>query len=248
MTSQDADNGYSRLRSEKIVETLRTLERRIHERFPDAGLGRACAELVETAEQTALRVERLARPNIGLRLLVAATLILAIGLGIGVLDSLISEFNSETGVENLGVGVAQTLESIVNLVILAALALWYIFRLERGLTRQTALAHLHELRSYAHVVDMHQLVKDPASILKGVSKTVSSPDRRMSDAALLRYLDYCTEMLAIIGKLAALYGERTQDEQIIAGASDIENLTTNLARKIWQKIITIEGGRLNDAR
>jgi hypothetical protein len=51
-------------------------------------------------------------------------------------------------------------------------------------------------------------------------------------------------MLALIGKLAALYGERMRDAVVIEAVNDLENLTTGLGRKIWQKITII--GALSD--
>jgi len=46
-------------------------------------------------------------------------------------------------------------------------------------------------------------------------------------------------MLALIGKLAALYAEHMRDGVIIDAVNDIENLTSSLGRKIWQKITII---------
>jgi hypothetical protein len=97
---------------------------------------------------------------------------------------------------------------------------------------------LHRLRSLAHVIDMHQLTKDPTVILD-THKTPASPERTMSQFELTRYLDYCSEMLAMVGKLAALYGERMRDGVVIDAVNDIETLTTSLGRKIWQKITII---------
>ena len=45
--------------------------------------------------------------------------------------------------------------------------------------RKTALAMLHRLRSIAHVVDMHQLTKDPEHAMREVPRTASSPVRAM---------------------------------------------------------------------
>ena len=65
---------------------------------------------------------------------------------------------------------------------------------------------------------------------------------RLTDAAdLARYLDYCSEMLSITGKVAALFAQSVNDDVVIDGVNDIENLSTNLARKIWQKITLIQG-------
>ncbi len=46
-------------------------------------------------------------------------------------------------------------------------------------------------------------------------------------------------MLALIAKLAALYGGQTRDREIIASVNDVEDLTSNLGRKIWQKIMIL---------
>jgi hypothetical protein len=59
----------------------------------------------------------------------------------------------------------------------------------------------------------------------------------MSELELSRYLDYCAEMLALIAKLAALYAGRVQDPAVIAAVSEVEELTSDLGRKIWQKIM-----------
>jgi len=97
-------------------------------------------------------------------------------------------------------------------------------------------AALNELRAFAHVVDMHQLTKDPTVVLGGAHPTAASPKRAMSEFQLARYLDYCAEMLALISKLAALYGLRSLDVEIDQAVREIEGLTSDLGRKIWQKI------------
>jgi hypothetical protein len=133
--------------------------------------------------------------------------------------------------------VIQGLEAAVNLLILFGAAVWFLMSVEERLKRARVLAALHELRSLAHVVDMHQLTKDPTVMLG--PRTASSPERRMSEYELTRYLDYCAEMLALIGKLAALYAEQVRDHAVVNAVNDVEMLTNNLGRKIWQKIMII---------
>jgi len=101
------------------------------------------------------------------------------------------------------------------------------------------LAALHELRSLAHVVDMHQLTKDPDRFRPDVVLTASSPARQMSQFELSRYLDYCSEMLSLIGKIAALYAQDFDDPSVLAAVNEIESLTTGLSRKIWQKLMIV---------
>jgi hypothetical protein len=61
----------------------------------------------------------------------------------------------------------------------------------------------------------------------------------MSEFELSRYLDYCAEMLALIAKLAALYAGQSPDSAVISAVNEIEALTSDLGRKIWQKIMII---------
>jgi hypothetical protein len=126
----------------------------------------------------------------------------------------------------------QSLEAAVNLLILFGGATWFLVGLDDRLKRQRALDQLHTLRSVAHVVDMHQLTKDPHTL-------TSKGGAPMSAEALARYLDYCAEMLALVAKLAALYADRMRDPVVIDTVTEIENLTTGLSRKIWQKISLI---------
>ncbi len=61
----------------------------------------------------------------------------------------------------------------------------------------------------------------------------------MSQAELGRYLDYCSEMLALTGKLAALYVRNFNDVVALAAVTEVETLTTGLSRKIWQKMMIV---------
>jgi hypothetical protein len=56
----------------------------------------------------------------------------------------------------------------------------------------------------------------------------------------MRYLDYCSEMLSLTAKCAALYAERLSDSVVVDTVGDIERLTSDLSSKIWQKITIIE--------
>ena len=144
------------------------------------------------------------------------------------------------------VGLAEGLESTVNLLLLAFGAIWFVLTLEQRLKRRRALREFYEFRSFAHVIDMHQLTKDPTVVLSRGTPTPSSPERRMSEFELSRYLDYCAEMLALISKLAALYAGRLQDREVVSAVNEVEELTSNLGRKIWQKIMIVS--RLDESQ
>jgi hypothetical protein len=57
---------------------------------------------------------------------------------------------------------------------------------------------------------------------------------------LVRYLDYCGAMLCLIGKVAAWYVERFDDALVLGAVDDIESLTNEFSRKIWQKISIVQ--------
>jgi hypothetical protein len=61
----------------------------------------------------------------------------------------------------------------------------------------------------------------------------------MSRFEVSRYLDYCSEMLSLTGKIAALYIQEFDDDVALAAVNEVENLTTGLSRKIWQKLMIV---------
>ncbi|PXA90263.1 hypothetical protein DMC25_08060 [Caulobacter sp. D4A] len=233
--------GMMRLEAGEVVTTLDHLHARISERFPASGLSRVCARLTATARETARRARRLSRPYLALRLPVAAIVLAALALP----TWLIVRTDWLAGLRGADVlHAAEGLEPAVNLALLSAGAVWFLLSLEARWKRARVHKALHELRSFAHVVDMHQLTKDPTLVLG--PRTASSPAREMSRFELARYLDYCAEMLALTAKLAALYAGENDDPAILAAVNDIETLTSDLGRKIWQKIMIL--GQLDEAK
>jgi len=82
---------------------------------------------------------------------------------------------------------------------------------------------------------MHQLTKDPKVILFQEYATEEKRNH-MTSTQLMRYLDYCCDLLAVIGKIAALHAQNFNDPVVLNAVNDIESLTTGLSSKIWQKI------------
>ncbi len=146
--------------------------------------------------------------------------------------------NMQVGTEVFG--FFQGIDAIMHLTVVVGAALFFAVSLDDRIKRQRALRDLHEFRSIAHVIDMHQLTKDPSIVLGHYHPTASSPKRIMNLFELTRYLDYCSEMLSLSGKLAALYAQSMPDPVVIDAVNDIEDLTANLSRKIWQKITILE--------
>ncbi len=226
---------YRQLDPAKIDDTITLLSRRVEERFPGSGLSRVCRELEAVIKDTEGRCRFLAAPMRWLRGWIG----LAILLLVASLAASLTTLRFSAG-EVPWVDLVQGVEAAINDVILIGLAVVFLITLEGRLKRKRALRGLHELRSLAHVIDMHQLTKDPERVLSPGPDTASSPKRVLTPFELTRYLDYCSEMLALTAKAAALYGQHLDDPAILASVNEIENLTTNLSQKIWQKIHTAE--------
>jgi hypothetical protein len=135
----------------------------------------------------------------------------------------------------------QVLESGINDVVLIGAGVFFLLTLETRIKRHRALGAIHELRVMAHLIDMHQLTKDPEWVLERGRETGVLPPRRMTAFELSRYLDYCSEMLALTGKVAALYIQDFEDSVALAAVKEVEDLSNGLSRKIWQKLMILHG-------
>jgi len=228
---------YNELKLDLVVNTLRALRSRIEERFPGSGLGHVAEELIRVAEETGPFIERLRRPNWLLRVAIATAvsglasvpLILAFRFGDGL----------SLGIDGAG-ALLQIIESAIQDIVFLAIAIYFLLTLETRLDRRVSLRELHRLRTIVHIVDMHQLTKDPEHLLTPGNVTASSPERRLTRFELARYLDYCTELLSLSSKLAALHAQYLNDPVVLNAVNDIEVLASNLSNKIWQKIVILD--------
>ena len=233
----DDQRQFTQLRLAPIAETIVRLHRRVDARFPGSGLGRVAAELVQLAEQNEAVLHRLVHPYWWLRGLIAVAVLGVMAIALWAFIQLLPFMRSGVG------GIADALQSVeaaANEIILLSLALLFLISLETRVKRRTALTMLHRLRSIAHVIDMHQLTKDPDQAVRSTPPTDASPERTLTLGQLGRYLDYCSELLALVSKLAAVLAQHQQDPVVLAAVNDIETLTSNLSRKIWQKITILE--------
>lgn len=224
---------YRTLDADKIIATLEKLTLRIEERFPGAGLVKVGRELLDVSREFKSRAATVARPNLLLRAGIAAALI----FGAVLLTYVCSIIEVKRDAENL-FGVLQGIEASFNTIVLVGAAVLFLTTVESRWKRQQALGDLHVLRSIVHVIDMHQLTKDPS--ITGAQGTPASPKRQLGPFELARYLDYCSELLSISGKVAALYAQSTKDPIVVETVSDLDQMTANLSGKIWQKISIIE--------
>lgn len=221
---------FRRLDADHIVATVEVLQQRIQSRFPSSGLSRVVAELLQVSRETVARTEWIQRPHLPIRvgagMLCASIVLLIFRLLYHVRRVQFDDFTS----------AVQALEASISSVVFIGAAIVFLVSWENRIKRERALKAIHELRAMAHIVDMHQLTKDPESILN------PNPDakRKMTPFDLNRYLDYCGDSLALISKIAALYVQEFQDSVLLAAVDEVEELTSGFSRKIWQKITMLE--------
>jgi len=224
---------YQELHAERIVETIQRLSRRIERRFPDSGLFRLSQKLLEIGHRAQNQATWIARPIYSLRFGVGLLLVIIM---VGVLGTVVSV---DMPLAEMGlVEFVQTLEAGINDLVLIGIGVFFLLTLERRFKRNRALEALHELRALAHIIDMHQLTKDPDQFV-WESRGVLPVKGKLTAVQLSRYLDYCSEMLSLLGKIGVLYVQRFDDPVALAAVNEIENVSTGLCRKIWQKLMIL---------
>lgn len=229
------------LDSDIVLNKIRLLKMRIEERFPHRNLPNVCEHLEQIAINAKTNADAIDKPIWSLRAGVIVLIVFAIG---ALLFSLSNVNYSKLGIDTFA-DVVSVFESGLNQIILMFAGIFFLVSLETRIKRNKTLRILYKLNSLIHVIDMYQLTKDPERLLKNWKYTKSSPKECMSAFELVRYLDYCSEMLSLVSKVASLHIQNNNDPEMIKAVNNIEILTTGLARKIWQKIMIIRGQSLS---
>lgn len=262
-----AGSRYQRLDSAAVRGSATTLQRRIYTRFPRRSLWEVGGELIalvdEVVEGGGISRRRIRSARLLSRL---GVLVVLLVFGTAIALAAASIWSNP---ESLGpVDWLPLLETVVNDLVFAGIAIFFLLAVPQRMERARVLRVLHRLRSLAHVIDMHQLVKVPERLptarpeaggttspahprgpgagpaRDGEAASATNDERggelRMTRSEMTQYLDYCTEMLSLVGKTAALFAEDTTDGDVLDAVEGIETLTSDMARKVWQKIAIIQ--------
>lgn len=221
------------LDGQQVITTAERLAARIGERFDGRGIHDRSLELVQVARRTEAITETYTRPIRWVRVALGA---LAAALAV---VALLVPFDLDERSERDAFDWLQVVESVLNDIVFVGIGAVFLVTVEARIKRRRCLIALHELRSFAHVVDMIQLTKDPQRHPGDGQDTPASPERDLTRFELGRYLDYCSELLAITGKVAALHVEHFPDPVALATVTEIENLCSGLTNKIWQKLVIL---------
>lgn len=219
---------------------IELLIERIEYRLPDRGLGRTARDLRAIAGHAVNQSAEVQKPYLGLRVaggvLVAGMVAVLIKFSIGIT----AFYNDDADIWS----VLEGIEAAISTLVYLGLAVAFLFTVEVRLKRRRVLAAMQELRAMAHVLDMHQFSKDPERLihreLLSSEPGVDANGATLSPFLTGRYLDYCSELLSLTGKVAALYARNVQDGVVLDAVNEIETLTNGFARKIWQKIMILD--------
>jgi hypothetical protein len=225
---------YDVLIAEEIRDTIHQLYLRIKDRFPQSGLSKTCYRLYEISLETHKMVEWIIRPQYGMRFVIDAFIaVVAIGVVLTIAHFKISA-------DGLNISdVIQMVESGMNGLLLIGAGVVFLVTYETRIKRQRVINAVNKLKCIAHIIDAHQLTKDPDTVSSISVPTQHSPMRSLDSYSLGRYLDYCTEMLSLTSKLGFLYIQGFPDPVASSAVDELEGLTTGLSRKIWQKIMIL---------
>lgn len=223
------------LDSKKIITTINRLNLRIVDRFPQSNLINVGRKLYKIGKETDEVISWIETPNIWFRAGIGTFIAIVLA---GLFYAL---FSLEISIKNLSLGdIAAIVEAVVNEIVLLGAAVIFLVSIETRSKRKKIIAAVNRLRSIAHVIDAHQLTKDPHTVSHSDRRTKHSPKRTMTAFELARYLDYCAEMLSLTGKLGFLYVQKFNDPVSVNAANELAGLTTDLSRKIWQKLIILK--------
>ena len=202
-----------------------------------AGLREVARELVAISDDAVRTSHRIRQPIYLLRIPIWLLLLSLLGLLTFEVVSL-RRFGDITSVEEF----IHVLEPTLGAIFFIAAIVAFLLGLETRWKRARALDAIHNLRAIAHVVDMHQLTKDPTEPNLGETR-MPPDDRPLTPDEFVRYLDFCTEMLSLISKLAVLYVQDFPDGVAVGAVDEVESLTNGLSRRIWQKITLLRSER-----
>ncbi|MDH5508176.1 MAG: hypothetical protein OEZ02_13220, partial [Anaerolineae bacterium] len=151
---------YRRLQAEQILVTAKTLHHRVSERFSGWGISQVAEELHTLAQEVKTSLAWIAKPILILRLSIGALITVVILLVINGLVHLDISNQAFTPTD-----ILTLIEAAIQDAVFFGAGIYFLVSLENRIKRGRALNRLNQLRALAHVIDMHQLTKDPERVL-----------------------------------------------------------------------------------
>ncbi len=202
---------------EKLIETSADLERWVTKEFHEAHLAVVAREVHAFAQEAVAKAEKIRQPIWPLRLGIWTVVVLA---ALGAVHGVVTHETAD---------VLKFLDTTKGAAVYLSVFGAIFVGLEIRWKRHRALKAVAEIRALAHIVDMHQLAKDPP---------IESFRQSGQQVKIEEYLHACTALLALLSKVAQFYVENFPDPVATSAVNDFEMITTGLSNKIWMKILS----------
>ena len=225
--------GYRALNPDKLTGSIDQIALQVGSSFPGAGLAGLAIDLSAVARDVIDLASEIRKP-IWLVRVVAGVLILLALLWPLILAPFLDFKETFTSLAEF----LEATDAGLHMILVMGAGVVFLVSWENRIKRNKALDSIATLRSIAHIIDMHQITKDPDFDVN--SHTESEVIRTVkSDSELAVYLDFCSDMLSVIGKLGAYHIQYYRDRVVLDAVNEIESLSNGLSRKLWQKIMVI---------
>jgi hypothetical protein len=215
------------LDAHKLIRTSAELERWITKEFHEAHLAVVAREVHAFAQEAVAKAEKIRQPIWPLRLGIWTVLVLALA---GAVHGVVTHEMADT---------LRFLDTTKGAAVYLSVFGAIFIGLEIRWKRHRALKAVAEIRALAHIVDMHQLAKDPP---------IEQFRENGQQVKILEYLHACTALLALLSKVAQFYVENFPDPVATNAVNDFELITTGLSNKIWMKILSMKNAEMSFPR
>ncbi|MCE9619065.1 MAG: hypothetical protein K8R92_04055 [Planctomycetes bacterium] len=224
-----------------LADAIEQLLTRIVERFPESGLRKNATLLLEYARELERDRETLVKVPGWIRLISWLGGFAVVGF---IFLSGVYVVKTESGIETLP-NFLQALSAVITVFAGATAGFFTMRSIEQSQVRRLALSKLQFLREMAHVIDMLQLSKSPVAIMFPPNPLDPADATRshkpiLTPKEMFQYLSYCGELSALIGKLAVIFIGWVHDPTLLATIDDVEDLCSDLERKMLSKLLLIE--------
>jgi hypothetical protein len=228
------NNYHPSLKHQVIVDRIRILSFRIHDRFPKSSLKEHSFNFVQFSKDFKVKIDNSKKWS-KMFLIWQGALILITVVCSAVLMVHLIEVLPDSKLETLPI-----LNAFFNMSFIFFSCFYFLFTVDRWYSRKRISELLIELKNYIHVADMHQINKDPNHFHDEYISAENSPTKSLTKFELQRYLDYTHEFISLSSKLSCLILDKFHDDQeIISSVNEVDLLCNGISSKIWQKIIVL---------
>jgi len=227
-------NYHPSLKHQVIVDRIKILSFRIHDRFPKSSLKEHSFNFVQFSKEFKMKIDNSKKWSKMFWIWKVALMLITLVFSTLMMDHLIKDL-SDSPLETLPI-----LNAFFNMSFLFFGFFYFLFTVDRWYSRIRISELLIELKNYIHVADMHQINKDPNHFHDEYISAENSPTKSLTKFELQRYLDYTHEFISLSSKLSCLILDKFHDDQeIISSVNEVDLLCNGISSKIWQKIIVL---------